>query len=464
MTNFPKTIRFKSALLVDRWLDNVCVEISADGVITRIQQDENGSQIDEGFDLVALPGMVNCHSHAFQRGFAGLSEFRTAEQDSFWTWRKLMYEYVDRLNPDDVFVIARQLYLEMLAAGYTWVGEFHYIHNAIGGDLYSNASEMSDAILRAATESGIGICHLPVLYQRGGFDGQPLSQGQDRFKLTAAQFVALVKDCQSKMAIQSNATVGIAIHSIRAVENSVSNQVIAELKSSLGRTPIHIHVAEQTKEIEDCLTAHNKRSVEFLFSECDVNEDWCLIHATHLDDNEVQLIADSGAVVGLCPTTESNLGDGFFRAAEFLKQDGRIAIGSDSHCSVDLRDELRTLEYGQRLQTRGRAVLGTDDLSVGRRLYCSAARGGGQAMGVPTGEIKVGNRADFTLVDSNHPAIAGAEKDRLLDRAIFTNVGNPIVGTVVGGNVMISAAEKRRGLFKQSTQDFIEVSQRLSRQ
>ena len=463
-----KTLRFKSALVGEQWMDNCCIHIS-DGIITAIESSQDSSENEnlagksnlESHNLVALPGMVNVHSHAFQRGFAGLSEYRTAERDSFWTWRKLMYDFVDRVTPDDVYVIARQLYLEMLVAGYTWVGEFHYIHNDVGGKRYSNLSEMTEAISRAAEETGIGLCHIPVLYQRGGFHDEPLTRGQDRFELSEAEFIELVSDCKSNCNDRKNSNVGIAIHSLRAVEHARSNEVIDVLKAEFGKFPIHIHVAEQTKEVEDCLAAHGKRSVEFLFSEFDVDENWCLIHATHLNDEEVKLIAGSSAVVGLCPTTEGNLGDGYFRAADFLNAGGRIAIGGDSHCSVDFRDELRMLEYGQRLQTRGRAILGTTELSVGRRLYDAAAKGGAQAIGVPTGEIKVGNRADFTLIDPNHPAIAGATGDRLLDRVVFTNAGNPGRGKCCRRRSDQRRGDEMQQRIEQSSVEFNKVVGRL---
>ena len=315
---------------------------------------------------------------------------------------------------------------------------------------------------KAAAEAGIGLCHLPVLYQRGGFQDEPLARGQDRFEFCDKEFIDLVTRCNREWVDRKNTALGIAIHSLRAVKNSVSNSVISSLKSELGDIPIHIHVAEQIKEVDDCLAAHGMRSVEFLFSEFDVDENWCLIHATHLNDDELKLIADSGAVVGLCPTTEGNLGDGFFRASEYLKSGGKIAIGGDSHCSVDFRDELRMLEYGQRLQTQGRAILGTNELSVGRRLYQSTATGGAQAIGVPTGEIKIGNRADFTLVDPNHPAIAGAKGDRLLDRVVFTNAGSPIVGSVVAGQMIDPRSAMFQIKFEASCRDFHRVVGKLA--
>lgn len=425
-----KTFRYETALIGDQWQNNVEVEVSNDGLIESITNDAEGGDFES---LIALPGMVNVHSHAFQRGFAGLSEYRTASNDSFWTWRKLMYEFVGRLTPDEVYAIAKQLYDEMLAAGYTWVGEFHYLHNEIGGATYSNICEMSDAIFRAAKDTGIGLCHLPVLYQRGGFDDDPISAGQDRFVLSNDQFCELFDQCQLACRDEADIEVGLALHSLRAVDPKSALAAIDHVRQSNSTMPIHIHVAEQTVEIDACLKTHGKRSVEFLFDEFPVDEHWCLIHATHLNDVELNQIATSNATVGLCPSTEANLGDGVFRAEEFLAAGGRISIGSDSHCSVDLREELRLLEYGQRLTTRRRAILGTDQVSVGRNLYCKAALGGAQAIGINAGEIAVGKRADLTLVEPSHPSIDCVEGDRILDRLLFTNVGNPIAGVLVGG-------------------------------
>ena len=423
---------YRSALIGQQWQNNVKISVSADGLIESIESDLD----QEVPEIVAVPGMVNVHSHAFQRGFAGLSEYRTATKDSFWTWRKMMYDFVGRLTPDEVYLIASQLYREMLSAGYTWVGEFHYLHNEVGGKTYSNIAEMSHAIHRAAQDTGIGLCHLPVLYQRGGFNNQPITTGQDRFVLSNDQFCELVEQCRSQWSDQPNTKSGIALHSLRAVSVDAAMTVLKHIKGIDSAAPIHIHVAEQTAEIDACLETHGRRSVEFLFDNFPVDENWCLIHATHLNDGELQQIANSKAIVGLCPTTEANLGDGVFRAQEFLDADGRISIGSDSHCSVDLREELRILEYAQRLTTRRRAILGSDELSVGRNLYCRAAKGGAAAIGINAGEIAVGKRADFTLIDPTHPTIDNVEGDRILDRLIFSNIGNPIAGVVVGGRLI----------------------------
>ena len=385
-----------------------------------------------------------------------MSEFRTAERDSFWTWRNLMYDFLGKLTPDDMFVIARQLYIEMLLAGYSWVGEFHYVHHDPQGQPYADIAELSKAMVRAANDTGIGLCLLPVLYQRGGFQNEALSGGQLRFSLSLEQHQQIMDELSDQQ--HENFKLGVALHSLRAVDVAVGNELI----STVGKDcPVHIHVAEQTQEIDDCMAAHGQRSVQFLLEQFDVDERWCLIHCTHLDDEELAGIAQRGAVVGLCPTTEANLGDGVFRAADFLDAAGRIAIGSDSHCSVDLREELRILEYAQRLQTRSRAVLGTEDKSVGRHLYEQAARNGGLALQVAAGSIAEGMRADFTLIEINHPAIAGANGDSILDRLVFCNSDDPIVGTVVAGECKMMDDSGFMELAQESQLAFVEVSRRL---
>ncbi len=460
--NRDRTLRFSAALLPDGWHNEVVIGVSDDGKITSLASGDLQTTVDESYNLVALPGMVNVHSHAFQRAFAGLSEFRTsADQDSFWTWRKLMYGFLSQLTPDDVYVTARQLFLEMLLAGYTWVGEFHYLHNDLDGQRYGNVSEMSQAIVRAAADTGIALKLLPVLYQRAGFDNSPLTGGQRRFELSNDQFVRLYEDASGFA--QSNYSVGMALHSLRAVSVEAASEVITAVQSIDADCSIHIHAAEQTGEVDDCLHHHAARSIEFLFDHFDVDAKWCLIHATHLNNDELNAIASSQAVVGLCPTTEANLGDGFFPARDFLDAGGCISIGSDSHCAVDLRDELRTLEYGQRLQRRGRAILGSNERSVGRHLYQSTAAGGAKAIGVETGVLQVGARADLTLVDPDHPAIAGARGDALIDRMVFCNADDPIVGSMVGGRMYSMDTPEFQDLVFESQYQFLALSRRLMR-
>lgn len=458
---------FKSALCVPdsadanqtaQWHSNVTISIEG-GNISAVTTDTAPERDTEHLDGVAIPAMVNVHSHAFQRGFAGLSEFRTSANDSFWTWRRLMYDFVGKLNPDQVFVIARHLYFEMIAAGYSWVGEFHYLHNDANGRAFDEIERMSRSVLEAAVEPEIGICLLPVLYQRSGFDSNSVNEGQQRFALTNDQFCELMLANRQQIENLPNAKLGIAIHSLRAVRAGGIRRALKFREQELSCCPVHIHVAEQTQEIEDCVAATGKRSVEYLLSEFNVDPNWCLIHATHMNKEETRNLALTGAVAGLCPTTEANLGDGFFPASEFLAEGGKISIGSDSHCSVDLTDELRTLEYGARLQSRQRAILGTDAFSVGRRLYEAASVGGGQAIGVNTGKIASGSQADLLVIDDSHPTIAGAQEDRLLDRFIFVNAGNPIKLRFLKGKFFENDWIKIA--LRESSEDFLKVSKEL---
>ncbi|MEL7499426.1 MAG: formimidoylglutamate deiminase [Planctomycetota bacterium] len=445
MSNDNKVFSFQQALVGDRWLENVCIEVS-DGIIQSIENtnqntfDRKNSAVEKTHSLIALPGMVNVHSHAFQRAFAGMSEYATAARDSFWTWRSLMYQFVESITIKRVATIARQLYREMLAAGYTWVGEFHYLHHVAGQSGVDSAMEMAGAVVNAAKEVGIGICLLPAAYQRGGFKDQPLVGGQTQFELDDEQYCELLTRCWQRWDSEPNVRVGVALHSLRAISEASAKRILHQLAMDHpGREfPIHVHIAEQLAEIEDCISEHDERPVDFLLNRFNVNHRWCLIHATHMSPTELSRLATSDAVVGLCPTTEANLGDGIFLADSFLEQAGTFSIGSDSHCSIDLREELRWMEYVQRLQRRQRAVLGNEEQSVGRRLYCGAAEGGAQAIGIDGGVIEVGRSADFTLVDPNHPAIGAVQGDRVLDRLIFTNVGNPVAGVVVGGCLHLS--------------------------
>ena len=429
--NGNETFFFPAALINGTWCDRVSMRVH-DGVIKHIEVDTQVPDNAAVIDGIAIPGMLNVHSHAFQRAFAGLSEYRTADRDSFWTWRKLMYECATRWTPDDIYGIALGLYRELLENGYTWVGEFHYLHNDIGGSKYDDLTTMSDAVIRAAQDAGIGICILPVLYQRAGFSGGDLDPAQLRFVLDEDTFLGLVDQLRTRWGRLPDVRVGIAFHSLRAVGMDVINRVTAAVRAEEPATPIHIHVAEQTREVAECEAAVGRRPVEYLLSEAEVDAAWCLIHATHLSQQEISGIVASGAVVGLCPTTEANLGDGVFPAAEFLAVGGRISIGSDSHVCVNPRSELRLLEYGQRLTTNKRAVLGTESKSVGRNLYESALEGGATALGV-SAVLAEGSRADFSIINPAHPAIQLVAGDRILDRLVFCDAGNPIQGVFVGG-------------------------------
>ena len=380
-----------------------------------------GAAIDARF---ALPGMPNLHSHAFQRAMAGLAERRGPGDDSFWTWRETMYGFTSRIGPDELRSIAAQLYVEMLKAGYTHVCEFHYLHNAPDGAPYADHAAMSRAIIEAAREAGIGLTLLPVLYMTGGFDGRPLSDRQRRFGLSVDAYLDLL---ESLCALESpGMRVGIALHSLRAVPEAAMREV---LTSPLARNRvIHIHIAEQIGEVQDCLGIRGARPVQWLFDHADVDARWCLVHATHLDDSEMHAIAKSGAVAGLCPTTEANLGDGLFPLANYLDANGVLGVGSDSHISVSPVEELRWLEYGQRLATRHRNIAARKPgASVGETLWEAALRGGRRAAG-----LRESSERDVIVLDDTSPLLAARDEASVLDAFLFAG-NTPLVRDVMAG-------------------------------
>lgn len=372
----------------------------------------------------ALPGMPNLHSHAFQRAMAGLAERRSPGDDSFWTWRETMYGFASRIGPDELRAIAAQLYVEMLKAGYTRVCEFHYLHNAPNGAPYADHAAMSRAIIEAARETGIGLTLLPVLYMTGGFDGRPLSDRQRRFGLSMDAYLRLL---ESLSALESpGLRIGIALHSLRAVPEAAMREVLAS-RFARDRV-IHIHIAEQIGEVQDCLGIRGARPVQWLFEHAEVDARWCLVHATHLDDQEMRAIAKSGAVAGLCPTTEANLGDGLFPLANYLDADGTLGIGSDSHISVSPVEELRWLEYGQRLVTRHRNIAARKPgASVGETLWATALRGGRQAAG-----MRENSSRDVIVLDDASPLLAARDEDSVLDTFLFAG-NTPLVRDVMAG-------------------------------
>ena len=421
------------------WLDDTRIEVDDRGTITAIEAGATPSQVLNagGLDLgtVALPGVPNVHSHAHQRAMAGLAERSgSAGRDSFWTWRTVMYCHLETMTPDDLEAIAAQLYVEMLESGSTAVGEFQYLHHDPDGRPYAEPAEMTLRCLAAARRTGIGFTALPVFYAHGGFGGAAPTLGQRRFLNGVDDFLTLVETLDGAVS-PDEGSVGIAPHSLRA---TAPEELAALVTARGGRGPIHIHVAEQTQEVDDCVAWSGRRPVAWLLDHAPVDPSWCLIHATHLDDSEVRTLARSGAVAGLCPTTEANLGDGIFRAEEFLADGGRIAIGSDSHISVSPIEDLRWLEYGQRLVHRRRTVLaGEPESSNGRRLLEAVLGGGAQACGRPIGALAPGRRADFVTLDTTHPLLIGRQNDEILDSWIFS--GNaPLVRDVwVGGQRVV---------------------------
>ncbi|HKX90373.1 MAG TPA: formimidoylglutamate deiminase [Sphingopyxis sp.] len=402
---------FERAWIGNRWEKDVRLRV-ADGRITSI---EAGLAADAGDERhrVGLPGLCNVHSHGFQRGMAGLSERRSRPDDNFWSWREIMYRFLDRLTPEDVAAITAQAYAEMLETGFTRVGEFHYLHHDPAGAAYADPAEMAGAIVRASGETGMGLTLLPVFYAHGNFDAAPPSPGQRRFLNDIDRFSALLDASRAKL--DGDANIGVAPHSLRAV---TPGELAALLEMSPAG-PVHIHAAEQVKEVADCVAWSGARPVEWLLGNAGVDERWCLIHSTHLDESEVPRLAASGAVAGLCPITEGNLGDGIFPAIDYLAAGGRFEVGTDSNILVDAAQELRALEYSQRLAHRARALLaGEASPFVGANLFARAVEGGAQALGVPAG-LAVGHAADIVSLDLDHPSFAGTDDATLFDRWIF---------------------------------------------
>jgi len=412
---------FDAALLPSGWARHVRLQI-ADGLIRAVQVGSAPEPFDERHAL-GLPGLCNLHSHAFQRAMAGLTEARGPTGDSFWSWRALMYRFVDRLTPDDVEAIAALAYMEMLEAGFTRVGEFHYLHHDPEGCAYADPAEMAGRIAAAADQTGIGLTLLPVFYAHANFGGVAPSEGQRRFIHDLDSYGRLIAASRRAVAHLPDAIVGVAPHSLRAV----TAEKLSAITPLAGDGPIHIHIAEQTREVDDCLAATGQRPVAWLLDHQPVDRRWCLVHATHMAPSEVERAAQSGAVVGVCPITEANLGDGVFEGPAYLSAGGRFGVGSDSNVLIDAAQELRLLEYSQRLTARARNVLAPDQGgSTGAALFKGALAGGAQALGVEAFGLAVGAGADLVSLDTDHPALAGKSGDALLDAWIFAGGGRVI--------------------------------------
>jgi formiminoglutamate deiminase len=409
------TLWFDTALVDGDWADHVRVEIT-DGLISAIRTDVAAGADDERH-AIGLPGLPNLHSHAFQRGMAGLAEARGPSGDDFWSWRDLMYRFLDRLGPDDVEAIAAQAYAEMLEGGFTRVGEFHYLHHDVAGRPYAAPAEMAQRIAAAAEASGIALTLLPVFYAHGGFGGAAPGAAQRRFLSDVDSYARLLEGSRAAVSALPDAVVGVAPHSLRA---ATPDELSAILPLS-GAGPVHIHIAEQSREVADCLAWSGRRPVEWLLGAMPVDPSWCLVHATHMTGPERTALARSGAIAGLCPITEANLGDGIFPAAAYLAEGGGFGIGSDSNVRIDAAEELRLLEYGQRLAGKARCVLGRPQRpSVGANLFVGAVQGGARALGVEAG-IAPGCSADILSLDARDPSLVGRKADVLLDSWIFAS-------------------------------------------
>lgn len=406
----------KTALTPEGWKDAVLVTLGEDGKIRDVAagQPAQGHRVD-----CLLPAPVNCHSHAFQRAMAGLTERRGPDpRDSFWTWRRLMFRFLDRLDPEQVEAIAAFVQMEMLEAGYGTNVEFHYLHHAPEGVPYDNLAEMAERIAAASATTGIGLTLLPVHYQFGGCDGRALTQGQARFGNDPERFARLVEGSRAALAaLPADAALGVAPHSLRAV----APETLAETAKLVPGGPVHMHLAEQPGEVDEILAAHDRRPVEFMLDSGLLDERWCVIHVTQMTPDETTALAATGAVAGLCPITESSLGDGIFDGVRYLSNGGRIAVGSDSNIRISLSEELRTLDLSQRLRDNSRAALATADRSTGRRLFEAVTAGGAASAGRHTGAIAPGHWADLLALDTSAPDLEGLSGDLLLDSFTFAS-------------------------------------------
>ena len=414
------------ALLPDGWARDVLLAWDDAGTLTSVTIRAIAPPDAPRATGPLLPGMPNLHSHAFQRAFAGLSEYRSGDSgDSFWTWRALMYRFARDISPDQLEAIATQLYIEMLRAGYTAVCEFHYLHHAPEGQRYADPAEMSMRLLAAAQRAGIGITLLPVLYQDAGFGGKPPRPEQRRYLNRVDELLDIAHRVRAKQA-----RVGVAPHSLRAVGLQALRELVAGLHAIDTTAPVHIHIAEQQQEVEDCLAWSGQRPVEWLLANAPVDARWCLVHATHMSDAERTALAASGAVAGLCPTTEANLGDGVFDAASYIAASGAWGIGSDSHISVDAAEELRLLEYTQRLAKQRRNVLvGDAQRQVADHLWLGAVAGGARASGRTIRGLAPGEQADFVVLDGGG-LLAGLAPAQALASHVFANQGRSAVRDV----------------------------------
>jgi formimidoylglutamate deiminase len=424
---------FASDALTPRgWLRDVLIEIGPDGTIVRVDE----RALPDGAERVRGPliaGMPNLHSHAFQRALAGRTGQAGADGDSFWTWRQAMYAFLDGVDADDFEAIAAQAYVEMLKAGYTSVAEFHYVHRDPRGNAYADPAELSRRVAAAASAAGIALTLLPVFYAHAGFGGAPPAAGQRRFVHSVDDYARLVATLARDLP-KARCDLGVAAHSLRAV---TPDELAAVATLAPADSPIHIHAAEQTREVAECLAWSGARPIEWLLEHAGVDARWCVVHATHMTAEETRRLAASGAVAGLAPTTEADLGDGTFPGRAYLDAGGSFGVGSDSNTIIDPFGELRQLEWSQRLARQARNVLAAEGAQVGKTLHAGAARGGAQALARRAGAIAPGCRADFVVLNADDAALAGQPADALLDAAVFGPCRHPVRDVMVDGRWVV---------------------------
>ena len=445
MTQATQSLFADHAYLPEGWRRDVLLQWDAQGALVSVTPDAQAPAGVAKASGPVLPGMPNLHSHAFQRAMAGLTEYRANATDNFWSWRDLMYRFAARITPEGLASIAQWLYIEMLKAGYTSVCEFHYVHHMQDGKRYANEAELAQRVVDAAGASGIGITMLPVLYQYAGFGAQPPRDDQRRFINTPDSLLGLLDTLRRARPEHGALRYGVAPHSLRAVSNDSLRELLSGLDAMSPGAPVHIHIAEQTAEVDACVATEGARPVQWLLDRFDVDARWCLVHATHVDANETAALAKSGAIAGLCLTTEANLGDGIFPAHDYLEQKGRIGVGSDSHIGVDWRAELRLLEYGQRLSRRQRNVLASAEMPrVADRLFAASLEGGALATGRAVGALRTGARADFIVLDADHASIAEHASDAWLSGVVFCEHGETPIRDVYAGGAKVVDNRRHR--------------------
>ncbi|MEJ8475975.1 formimidoylglutamate deiminase [Roseibium algae] len=438
-----QTVFAKEALTPEGWQQDVLVTIGTDGFIqdVKVGSVPAGKLSTTKTVSTLLPAPVNLHSHAFQRAMAGMSERRGPQnRDTFWTWRQIMFRFLDALTPDDVETIAAFVQMEMLEAGYAAVGEFHYVHHQPSGEPYANLGELSERIAAASATTGIGLTLLPVLYTQGGCDGRPLSAGQIRFGNDPERFFKLHEMARKTVDLLADDCItGVAPHSLRAV----TREGLAACIGLASDKPIHMHLAEQVEEVTEIEAAYGQRPVDWLLNQQAINERWCLIHCTQMTHSETLALAETGAVAGLCPITESSLGDGIFDGLNYLNAGGRFGLGSDSNIRISLSEELRTFEYSQRLRDKCRASVATPEKSTGRVLFENAVLGGAQAGGRKSGAIAPGYRADLMALDGNALDLDGCSGDETLDTWIFAGDDRMVADVWSAGRYLVEGGRHR---------------------
>ena len=453
----------RHALLPQGWRRDVLLEWDAHGDLTRVSPDATASPDTRQAQYV-LPGMVNLHSHAFQRALGGLTEVAGDGPDSFWTWRDLMYRFAARITPEQIEAIAAQLFAECLRHGYTSVCEFHYLQRDVDGAAYARPAETAQQVAAAGQATGMGLTLLPVLYSHAGFGERPLAPAQARFRTNVDEVLGIVEALAPLRSGQLE--VGAAPHSLRAATIAQIRELAAGLPK--GR-PLHIHIAEQQGEVEQCLAHAGRRPVEYLMDHVALDARWCLVHATHLNETEAAALARSGAVAGLCPTTEANLGDGLFPLAPFIEAGGRFGVGSDSHVSQSPVEELRWLEYGQRLLHQKRNVAHTPaQRDVAGFLWQAALEGGAAAAGRRVGRLEAGSRADLLVLDEAHPNLDGIIEAEVLGRVVFCGNDNLVRDVLCGGRWVVEngrhmAQEAIAGRYRQALKELRAVSQEVAK-